>query len=194
MLAARNTAPCAAHVSRPAPDPAVLPCPPAPCLRRASGTAAVRYGTMRDNVRSLTVVLPDGSVTQTGDPQVMPCSIHAPPACSACWACDRRAPPGTTARCALPFSTRLPGLRCAGRRVRKSAAGYDLTALFVGSEGTLGVITEVGMDDAAKHQRLVLVLPSTLQVAVWLFGLPPRASSCLAAATLLPSDIALHSN
>ncbi|KAK8032598.1 d-lactate dehydrogenase (cytochrome) [Apiospora arundinis] len=89
-----------------------------------SGTNAYRYGTMREWVLSLTVVLADGTVMKTR------------------------------------------------QRPRKSSAGYDLTKLFIGSEGTLGLVTEATLK--------VTVKPQSTSVAVCSFGTIRQAADCVA--------------
>ena len=98
-----------------------------------SGTNAVRYGTMKDNVVNLTVVLADGTVIKTRG------------------------------------------------RPRKSSAGYNLTGLFIGSEGTLGIVTEVTLK--------LSVIPQETSVAVVDF--PTIRDAANAASRIMRAGVAI---
>lgn len=114
-------------------DPAPGACIGGMCGTCCSGTNAVRYGTMKDQVLNLTVVLADGSIIKTG------------------------------------------------QRARKSSAGYDLARLFVGSEGTLGVVTE-----ATLRLRNV---PDHMSMARVTF--PSVHAACSAVIEILQKGVAL---
>ncbi|KWU43995.1 hypothetical protein RHOSPDRAFT_18613 [Rhodotorula sp. JG-1b] len=98
----------------------------------ASGTNAVRYGTMRDNVLNLTVVLPNGEVIKTR------------------------------------------------QRAKKSSVGPDLGRLFIGAEGTLGIVTEATL-------KLAPLLPSTVAVS----SFPTIAAAAAAARDLVQNGVSL---
>ncbi|KAJ3290551.1 hypothetical protein HK104_006688 [Borealophlyctis nickersoniae] len=116
------------------PDPGASACVGGMCGTNCSGTLAWRYGTMKDNVLSLRVVLPNGDVVMTR------------------------------------------------RRATKSSAGYDLTRLFIGSEGTLGVISQATL----RLRRI----PAASSVAMIQF--PTLDSAALAVQRIITGGISLH--